>query len=79
MGFVVFLFFFFSFPFFFSLPFSCLFKSPVFEVLLVNSTRSQQAQSSAGKGRTVLLEKSFIQMGGQGFLKRSGEQAAEAK
>lgn len=56
--------------------FSFLFKSPVFEVSLVNSTRSRQACSLLGKGRTVLLERSLIQMGGQGFLKDSGEQVA---
>lgn len=43
---------------------------------LVNSTRSRQACSLSGKGRTVLLERSLIQMGGQGFLKDSGEQVA---
>lgn len=55
---------------------SFLFKSPVFEVSLVNSTRSRQAGSLAGKEMTVLLERSLIQMGGQGFLKDSEEQAA---
>lgn len=44
-----------------------------FEVLLIKSTGSRQAWSLLGKGGMVVVERSCIQMGAQGVLKRSGK------